>query len=424
MKAYRDEDSIEKSYDLAKSAFKVLGVDADAAISATAKVPVSIHCWQGDDVTGFEGAGGLSGGGIMATGNYPGRARDGGELRGDADFAFSLIPGTKRFNLHTIYAETAGRQVPRDELGPEHFATWISWAKAKGIGLDFNPTFFSHPMAVSGFTLSSADKKTREFWIRHAKASRRIASAFGRELGSPSVNDVWIPDGSKDLPADREAPRRRLMEALDEVFSEKLPSGTIVDVVEPKLFGIGSEAYVVGSNEFYMGYAMRKGIKLCLDLGHFHPTENIADKLSAVLLFAPGILLHISRGVRWDSDHVSLFSDEVRDVCRELTRLQAFDRVNIALDYFDASINRIAAWAIGARGLQKALLEARLEPTALIRHAEDTGRNHERLALMEEAKTLPFSAVWDKYCLDQGVPVGTDWLSAVTDYEDTTLAKR
>jgi L-rhamnose isomerase len=424
MKTYQDRDSIEKAYGLAKKAYETLGVDAGEAIAATAKVPVSIHCWQGDDVAGFEGKGGLSGGGIMATGNYPGRARDGKELRADADFAFSLIPGTKRFNLHMLYAETGASRVPRDELLPEHFASWIAWAKSKGIGLDFNPSFFSHPMADSGFTLSSADPKVRDFWVRHAVASRRIASAFGRELGTPSVNDVWIPDGSKDLPADRDAPRRRLLEALDEVFSESLPPRTIVDAVEPKLFGIGSEAYVVGSHEFYMGYAMRKQVDLCLDLGHFHPTESVADKISALLLFVPGILLHISRGVRWDSDHVALFSDDVREVCREITRRKAFDKVNIALDYFDASINRIAAWAIGARGFQKALLEARLEPSALIVEAEKAGRNHERLAVIEEAKTLPFSAVWDKYCLDQGVPVGTDWLQKVQEYEERVLTKR
>jgi L-rhamnose isomerase len=424
MVPYQDADSIEKAYALAKRAYAGLGVDAGAALAAAAKVPVSIHCWQGDDVAGFEGSGGLSGGGIMATGNYPGRARDGDELRSDADFAFSLIPGAKRFNLHTIYAETGGKKVPRDELTPDHFAAWLAWAKARKIGLDFNPSFFSHPLAESGFTLSSADRKVREFWIRHARMSRRVASGFGRELGTPSVNNVWIADGSKDLPADRSGPRERLLSALDEVFSEALPAGSIVDVVEPKLFGIGSEAYVVGSHDFYMGYATKKNLHVCLDLGHFHPTENVADKLSALLLFVPGLLLHVSRGLRWDSDHVAIFSDDVRDMCRELTRQNAFARVNFALDYFDASINRIAAWAIGARGLQKALLEARLEPTALILEAEKAGRNHERLALMEEAKTLPFGAIWDKYCLDQGVPVGTDWLPRVAEYERTILAKR
>jgi L-rhamnose isomerase len=424
MKIYQDKDGIEKAYEIAVTRYAGLGVDAKAAMAVTAKVPVSLHCWQGDDVTGFEGADGLSGGGILATGNYPGRARNADELRADAELAFSLVPGTKRFNLHTIYAETAGKKVPRDELAPEHFAKWISWAKERKLGLDFNPSFFSHPMADSGYTLSSADKSVREFWIRHGKASRRIASAMGQALGSPSVNNVWVPDGSKDLPADRAAPRARLQSALDEVFSEKLPAGTIGDAVESKLFGIGSEAYVVGSHEFYMGYAIKHGLKLCLDMGHFHPTEAIADKISALLGFVPSLLLHISRGVRWDSDHVSLYSDEVRDVCREISRQHAFAKVDIALDYFDASINRVAAWVIGARGLQKALLEAVLEPTTLILEAEKAGRNTERLALMEEAKTLPFAAVWDKYCLDQGTPVGPDWLAKVTEWEAKTQAAR
>ena len=424
MKTYQDKDEMEKAYELAVARYAGLDVDAGAAMAATAKVPVSLHCWQGDDVTGFEGADGLSGGGILATGNYPGRARNADELRADAELAFSLVPGTKRFNLHSIYAETAGKKITRDELAPEHFARGIAWAKERKLGLDFNPSFFSHPLADSGYTLASSDKAVRNFWIRHGKASRRIASAMGEALGSPAVNNVWIPDGSKDLPADRAAPRARLQSALDEVFSEKLPEGTIGDAVESKLFGIGSEAYVVGSHEFYMGYAVKHGLKLCLDMGHFHPTEAIADKISALLGFVPSLLLHISRGIRWDSDHVALFSDEVRDVCREITRQNAFARVDIALDYFDASINRVAAWVIGARGLQKALLEAALEPSALIRDAEKAGRNTERLALMEEAKTLPFAAVWDKYCLDQGTPVGPDWLAKVAEREAATKAAR
>jgi len=424
MKTCQDNDSIDKAYQIAKARYAALGVDADAAMSVTAGLPLSLHCWQGDDVTGFEGADGLSGGGILATGNYPGRARNASELRADAELAFSLVPGTKRFNLHTLYAETGGKKVSRDELGPEHFSNWISWAKNRGIGLDFNPSFFSHPMADSGFTLSSADKKVREFWIRHGKVSRKIASAIGAALGSPAVNNIWVPDGSKDLPADRAAPRARLASALDEIFSVPYPAGTISDAVESKLFGIGSEAYVVGSHEFYMGYAVKNQLKLCLDMGHFHPTETISDKISALLAFVPGLLIHFSRGVRWDSDHVALYSDDVRDVCRELSRQGAFAKVDMALDYFDASINRVAAWVIGSRGLQKALLEASLEPIALIREAENAGRNTERLALMEEAKTLPFSAVWDKYCLDQGVPVGTDWLGKVSAWEAGTQAAR
>ncbi|GAB1481602.1 L-rhamnose isomerase [Treponema sp.] len=424
MKTYQDNDAIEKAYALAKASYAKLGVDTDAALKTTAAIPLSIHCWQGDDVAGFEGADKLSGGGILATGNYRGRARNGDELRSDADFAFSLIPGVKRFNLHMLYAETDGKKVSRDELEPGHFSKWIAWAKAKGISLDFNPSFFSHPFADSGYTLSSDDKKVRDFWIRHGIVSRRIASAMGASQGNPAVNNVWVPDGSKDLPADRAAPRARLKDALDSVFAEKMPNGTLTDAVESKLFGIGSEAYVVGSHEFYMGYAAAKNIKLCLDMGHFHPTENVADKISAMLLFVPGLLLHLSRGVRWDSDHVTLFSDEVRDVCREITRQEAFDRIDISLDYFDASINRIAAWTIGSRSVRKGLLEAQLEPIALIRDAEKAGCNHERLALMEEAKTLPFPAVWDKACLDSGVPVGADWLAKVADYEAGVLSKR
>ncbi len=424
MKTYKDTESIEKAYILAKEQYAKLGVNTDAALASTAKIPVSLHCWQGDDVTGFEGADGLSGGGILATGNYPGRARNAGELREDADLAFSLIPGTKRFNLHMLYAETGGKKIPRDELTPEHFSSWVSWAKDKKIGLDFNPSFFSHPMADSGYTLASADKKIRDFWIRHGKASRRIASSFGASLGTPSVNNVWVPDGSKDMPADRTAPRERLLSALDDLFSEKLPGRTITDAVESKLFGIGSEAYVAGSHEFYMGYAVSRNMKICLDMGHFHPTETIADKISAMLLFTPGLLLHISRGLRWDSDHVALYSDDVREVCREITRQNAFPKIDIALDYFDASINRLAAWVIGARGLQKALLEAALEPIVLIRDAEKNGANHIRLALLEEAKTLPFSGVWDKYCLDQGTPVGTDWLNTISDWEKNIMAGR
>ncbi len=424
MKEYLDTEAVEKAYAIAKGQYAKLGVDAGAAMAAVSAIPVSLHCWQGDDVTGFEGADGLTGGGILATGNYPGRARDANELRADAELAFSLVPGVKRFSLHTMYAETGGKPVPRDELAPEHFSAWMAWAKGRGISLDFNPSFFSHPMADSGYTLASPDKKVRDFWLRHGKASRRIASSMGAAQGNPCVNNVWIPDGSKDLPADRSGPRKRLIEALDELFSDKLPAGTISDAVESKLFGIGSEAYVVGSHEFYMGYAVSRGMKLCMDMGHFHPTETIADKISAMLGFVPGLLLHVSRGLRWDSDHVALYSDEVRDVCRELSRQNAFGRVDIALDYFDASINRIAAWVIGARALQKALLEASLEPIALIREAERAGRNHERLALMEEAKSLPLAALWDKYCLDQGVPVGADWLAAVARWESETLPKR
>jgi L-rhamnose isomerase len=300
----------------------------------------------------------------------------------------------------------------------------MDWSKKNKIPLDFNPSFFSHPMADSGYTLSSADRQIRDFWIRHAKASREIASALGNNQGSASVNDIWVPDGSKDLPADRLSPRKRLQDALDDILSIKYDANTITDAVESKLFGIGSESYVVGSHEFYLAYSAVKQIRLCLDTGHFHPTETIADKISAIMLFVPGLLIHFSRGVRWDSDHVAIFSDELREVCREITRHKYLNRVNIALDYFDASINRIAAWTIGSRSLLKGLLEALLEPVELLKKAEASGRYHERLALMEELKTLPFSAVWDKLCLNAGVPAGIDWLEKVNQYEKTVLEKR
>jgi L-rhamnose isomerase len=423
MKPYQNQEAIVQAYGLAKEAYAALGVNTDKAVKAALNIPISIQCWQGDDVTGFEGAQGITGGGILATGNYPGRARNGDELRSDAEFAFSLIPGKKRFNLHMLYAETGGKQAGRDELEPEHFQKWMTWSKKKKIPLDFNPSFFSHPLAEEG-TLSSADPKIRAFWIRHALASRRIASAFGANQLSPAVNDIWIPDGSKDLPADRLSPRLRLKDALDEILALPLPPKTITDAVECKLFGIGSEAYVVGSHEFYLGYAVKKQIKLCLDTGHFHPTETIGDKITAALLFAPGLLIHFSRGLRWDSDHVAIYSDDTRDICREIIRSGALDRIDLALDFFDASINRIAAWAIGSRSLRKALLEALLEPAKLLTEAEKAGKKHERLALMEECKTLPFPAVWDKLCLDEETPVGIDWLGKVNEYEESTLSKR
>ena len=424
MKLVQDNESIEKAYSLAKASYAAFGINTDKAISAAAAIPISVQCWQGDDVTGFEGASGISGGGILATGNYPGRARNGDELRADAEFAFSLIPGKKRFNLHSFYAETGGKAIPRDELEPEHFSRWMGWSKKKKIPLDFNPSLFSHPLSDSGFTLSSGSRNVRNFWIRHCKASRKIASALGVNQGSPSVNNIWACDGSKDIPADRLSPRQRLRDALDEILDVKYGAQAITDAVESKLFGIGSESYVVGSHEFYLGYAASKQIRLCLDTGHFHPTETIADKISSALLFVPGLLIHFSRGVRWDSDHVATYSDELRNVCTEIARQKCIDRINIALDYFDASINRIAAWVIGSRSLRKGLLESLLEPVKLITDAEKTGRNHERLALMEEFKTLPFPAVWDKLCLESGVPASASWLPVVNEYEKNVLLKR
>ena len=416
-------ESVEKTYALAKTVYAAFGVNTDKVIRAALDIPISVQCWQGDDITGYENTVGANGG-IFTTGDYPGRARDGDELRADAEFAFSLIPGKKRFSLHTLYAETGGKTVARDELEPEHFKTWMAWSKKKKIQLDFNPSFFKHPNAGSGFTLSSADPKVRDFWIRHGKASRKIASALGANQGSPSVNNIWIPDGSKDLPADRLSPRQRLRDALDDILAVELDVKTITDVVESKLFGIGSESYVVGSHEFYLGYAAVKQMRLCLDTGHFHPTETLIDKISAALLFVPGLLIHFSRGIRWDSDHVPIYSDDLRDLCREIVRHKFFNRVDIALDFFDASINRIAAWTIGTRSLRKGLLEALLEPYKLLSDAEKAGNNTERLALMEEFKNLPIQAVWDKLCLDEEAPVGVNWMEKVNQYEKDVLEKR
>jgi len=418
-----DAASIEKAYSLAREQYAALGVDVESASAALANVAVSLHCWQGDDVGGFEGAEQLTGG-IQATGNYPGKARTPDELRADLDQALRLIPGRHRLNLHACYAETDGAAVDRDALGAEHFANWIGWAKGNGMGMDFNPTYFSHPKADDGFTLSAADEGLRKFWVDHGIATRKIAEAIGRELGSPCVNNVWIPDGYKDTPADRLAPRERLRRSLDEMFAAPLDPACMLDAVECKLFGIGSESYVVGSHEFYLGYAIANQKLLCLDAGHFHPTEVISDKISSVLLYVPELLLHVSRGVRWDSDHVVTLTDELRAISEELVRGGFLDRVHIGLDFFDASINRVAAWVIGTRCMLKSLLLALLEPTPALRALEAGGDFTGRLALMEELKTMPFGAVWDYYCLQQNAPVGPAWLDEVRTYEKNVLSQR
>lgn len=415
---------IEKAYALAQTRYAELGVDTDQALAILRGIPVSLHCWQGDDVGGFENDLGLTGGGIQATGNYPGKARTANDLRADLDQAFKLIPGKHRLNLHAIYAESNGRPVERNQLAPEHFAAWIDWAKARGLGLDFNGTFFSHPHAAAGFTLSSRDEGIRQFWIEHGIACRKIGAHFGRALGSPCVTNVWIPDGFKDTPADRKTPREILKRSLDALFAEALDPRYHLDAVESKLFGLGSESYVVGSHEFYLGYALQKRKLLCLDAGHFHPTETLADKISAVLTYLDAILLHVSRGVRWDSDHVVVLSDDLRALAEELVRGDYLGRVHLGLDFFDASINRVAAWVIGTRSLLKALLVALLEPTALLREAEAAGDYTRRLALLEELKTMPFAAVWDAYCVQQDVPVGMGWLDEVKAYERIVLANR
>jgi len=415
---------IEAAYRLARERYATLGVNTDAVLQQLVKVPVSLHCWQGDDVGGFENPGASLGDGLAVTGNYPGKARTPDELRADATMALSLIPGTHRFNLHAFYGEFGGRNVARNEIEPKHFANWIAWAKSLGIGLDFNPTCFSHPLAASGFTLSSADKTTRQFWIEHCQASREIGAAMGKALGSPTVTNVWIPDGMKDTPADRRGPRERLAQSLDAVFHKKLNPKHNLDALEGKLFGIGAESYTVGMHEFYLGYAVKNQKLVCLDAGHYHPTENMADKISSVLCHVPEILLHVSRGVRWDSDHVVTLTDELHAIAQELVRGNYLTRTHIGLDFFDASINRIAAWVIGTRNMLRALCIAMLEPHAQYRQLERAADYTARLALMEEAKSLPFGAVWDYHCLQQNVPVGENWLAEVRSYEKKVLGKR
>ncbi len=419
-----NESNVEKMYSLAREKYAELGVDTDAVIKEFAQVAVSMHCWQGDDVGGFEHTESQSSGGIQATGNYPGKARNADELRQDMEKALSLIPGKHRINLHAMYAETGGKKVERDELLPEHFSRWLDWAKEKGLGIDFNPTCFAHPLADSGFTLSHKDKAVRDFWIRHCIACRKIGEYFGRELNNPTVTNIWIPDGYKDLPVDRKSPRERLKESLDIILSEPIDTKWNKDSVESKLFGIGSECYVVGSHEFYLGYAVDRKILLCLDMGHFHPTELVADKISAVLLYVPEILLHISRGVRWDSDHVVIVNDDVQILMEEIVRGAYLPRVHIGLDFFDASINRISAWVIGMRSVLKALLKAMLDPIEKLRTYEQEGDFSSRLALLESSKILPWGAVWDYYCYKNNVPLDTEWMSEVKKYEAEILSKR
>ncbi|MFQ3588646.1 MAG: L-rhamnose isomerase [Fimbriimonadaceae bacterium] len=411
------------AYELARQAYGELGIDTEESIGAALSVPISIHCWQGDDVGGFEPKDDAAGGGgIMATGHYPGKARNADELRADYDQVLRLVPGPHRANLHAIYAETDGRAVDRDALGPEHFRGWIDWAKDRNVGLDFNPTYFAHPKAADGFTLSHRDPDIRKFWVDHGRVCRTIAGAMGQALGTPCVNNHWIPDGAKDSPANRWSPRRRLIESYDAILEGEIAG--CVDAVESKLFGLGSEDYVSGSFEFYSHYALKKGVVFCLDMGHFHPTETIADKLSSLLQFHPKLLLHLSRPMRWDSDHVVLFNDDVRNVFHELVRGDALGRVFVALDFFDASINRIMAWVIGIRSTRKALLYALLEPSPLLQKLEAEGRLGQKLAMMEEMKTMPFGAVWDELCRRADVPVGRAWLDEAERYETSVLSHR
>ena len=416
--------SVEKRYLAAVEMYQEYGINVEEAVKKMSEISVSMHCWQGDDVGGFENeCGELKGGGIMATGNFPGKARNIGELRSDLLKAMSLIPGRHRVNLHAIYLDNGGRFVDRDEITPDHFHSWLDWADANKLKLDFNPTFFSHPQAESGFTLSHPDQSVRDFWIEHAQRCRTIAASFAEKQGDVSVINFWIPDGCKDMPADRWKPRERLIDSYDKIFAQQVGEG-VKDAVESKLFGIGSEEYVVGSSEFYLAYTMSRQKILCLDMGHYHPTETIHDKLSAILSFMPEVLLHVSRPVRWDSDHVVIFNDDLLNLSREIVRGNALGRIYLATDFFDASINRIGAWVIGMRSLLKSLLFAMLEPVELLKQVEREGNNAERLAVYEECKTLPYGAIWDYYCLNQNVPVGGAWLNEMKNYEADILAKR
>ncbi|MCQ1059898.1 L-rhamnose isomerase [Photobacterium sp. ZSDE20] len=418
------EQSLKNRYELSKSLYAKWGIDVDSVLEKLKNVKVSIHCWQGDDVTGFEEARHELSGGISATGSYPGKATNALELRADLDKALSLIPGNHKINLHALYAETNGVVVERDELKPEHFAGWVEWAKERDLGLDFNPSLFSHPNASEGLTLSHPNKEIRDFWIKHCIASRKIGEYFGKELDQTCLTNIWIPDGYKDTPSNRFEPRQRLKESLDEIFAVDVDEQYNKDSVESKVFGIGVESYTVGSHEFYMGYAIANN-KLCLlDNGHYHPTESVADKISSMLLYQDELALHVTRPVRWDSDHVVTFNDEVKEIAKELVRTDSLDKVYLGLDFFDASINRIAAWVLGTRNMQKALLEAMLMPHEKLTQLQNEGDFTQRLVLMEELKTYPLGDIWNYFCEINDVPANEDWFKSVVNYEQEVLLKR
>lgn len=417
------KETITKAYEAAKVRYAAVGVDTDAVLEKLQNVKISMHCWQGDDVKGFLTPNGELTGGIMSTGNYPGAAHTPDELRADLEKAYSLIPGKHKLNLHAIYLDT-DETVDLDEIEPKHYEKWVNWAKEQGIGLDFNPTFFSHPMMKDGFTLSHPDKSVRDFWIEHGKRSRRVAEYFGKELGETCYTNFWVPDGFKDNPIDRLAPRKRLMESLDEIFSEEIDEKYNVDTVESKLFGLGAEAYTVGSHEFYMGYGLTRHKTILLDAGHFHPTEVISNKISSLALFSNCLMLHVSRPVRWDSDHVVIMDDELQEIAKEIVRNDLLERTAIGLDFFDGTINRIAAWVVGTRNTQKALLKAMLEPTQNLKDLENHFDFTSRLVLTEELKDFPYSDVWNYFCLKNNVPVGLDWFEEVKEYETKILAER
>lgn len=414
---------VKKRYEEAKKRYAAIGVNTDEAIKKMADVKISMHCWQGDDVKGFLMPQGELTGGIMSTGNYPGAAHTPDELRQDLEKAYSLIPGKHKLNLHAMYLDT-DEEVDLNQIEPKHFTKWVEWAKKQGIGLDFNPTHFSHPMMKDGMTLSHPDKEVRDYWIEHGKRSRKIAEYMGKETGQTCINNFWMPDGMKDNPIDRYTPRKRMMESLDEIFEEKLNEEYTMEAVESKLFGLGAEAYTVGSHEFYMGYGLTRNKLICLDAGHFHPTEVISNKLSSLALFSKGIMLHVSRPVRWDSDHVVLMDDELQDIAKELVRNDLLSRTNIGLDFFDATINRIAAWVIGTRNTQKAILKAMLEPIQDLKEMELEFNFTKRIAYTEELKDFPYADVWNYFCEQNGVPVGLGWLEEVRNYEEEVLMKR
>ena len=416
---------IERAYEIAREQYAETGVDTEAALAALAGVPLSLHCWQGDDAAGFERPdASLTGGGIQVTGNHPGRARTPDELRTDMEKALSLIPGRHRANLHAIYGEFGGKVVDRDRIEERHYRGWVDWARTNNLKLDFNATCFSHPLADSGFTLSDYDPSVRRFWIEHVKRCRAISAWMGRELGSPCLHNLWVPDGSKDTPVDRWGRRRLLRSSLDEIFAVEHAPSEMKDAVEGKVFGIGSESFVVGSHEFYLGYVVASKKMICLDAGHFHPTESVADKVSAVLQFCDEVLLHVSRGVRWDSDHVVILDDPTKELMTEVVRADALGRVHIALDFFDGGLNRVGAWVIGARATQQALLIALLEPRQRLREAEASRDSFARLALLEAQKAMPFGAVWDAYCVRSNVPPGMQWVRDVAAYGSKVAEER
>lgn len=420
----RNTNKIEQAYQLAKERYAELGVDTDAAIALMKEVNISLHCWQTDDVGGCEVKHGELSGGIQATGNYPGKASNIDEMRADLEKVLSLLPGKQRLNLHAIYGDFRGEVVDRDEIEAKHFQSWIDWCKTQGIGMDFNATCFSHDRAADGFTLSSKNEENRQFWVEHVKRCRAISAEIGKQLGTPCVHNTWIPDGTKDTPVDRNAYRTLLKKSLDEAMEIKYPKEHMKDAVESKLFGIGVESMTVGSHDFYLGYAIKNDILICLDNGHFHPTEQVGDKISSVLQFVDEVLLHVTRPVRWDSDHVVTLNEDVQLIASEIIRNDFLNRVNIGLDFFDASINRIGAYVIGTRAAMKAFLIAALEPTKDLVKLEESGKNFERLAMLEELKTMPFSAVWDYYCLQEGVPVGAGYIADIQKYEEEVLSKR